>query len=430
MSRLIEDPVPLKIWLATERQALNDRVERAQSLGQELAVRLEIKTSDTQKAAGPHDLLKHFIAAEIRMRQLLLSHPAPLIITDHKGKMLLTNVAAKQLLAALGYNFKKAQAEYPLLNEVFPDLENEQEITLKVDSSYAERGEVVLLARETQIKWQETPARILLFHDISIETQARQKLEEAVSSLEKLNLLKSEFMAMATHEFRTPLASVFSSLQLMEQYCQKMHEETPSRWLEKLQKHIKRSENAITHLDGLVQEMLLLEKVQAGRTRCAPYPVIACDLAQEVMELISPLAEKLEIPLAFACDAGLEKARFNLDAQLLQHILTNLLANALRFSSPGEAVRLFVRQEENWLCLEVSDQGRGIPSEELHALGEPFFRASNVDNVQGTGLGLAIVKRFIELHQGQLKIKSHLGEGSQFQVWLPTDLKIQEEEDD
>jgi len=430
MTLLVDEPLPLKTWLATEQQALNERVERAQRQGQELARHLEIKTSDSQGPAGAHDLLKHFIAAEIRMRQLLLSHPAPLIITDQPGKILLTNVAAKHLLAALGYNFNKVQPEYPLLQEVFPDLQDEQEVTLKVAPHYAESGEVILLARETHIEWQESPARILLFHDISIEAQARQKLEAAVSSLEELNLMKSEFMSMATHEFRTPLASIFSSLQLMEQYCQKMAEETPSRWLEKLARHVKRSEDAITHLDGLVQEMLVLEKTQAGRTHLNPYPVVVCDLVQEVVEQISPLAEQLTIPLAFSCQAGLEKSSFNLDAQLLQHILTNLLSNALRFSSAGQAVRVLVQQEEHWLCLEVADQGRGIPAEDLQNLGEPFFRASNVDHVQGTGLGLSIVKRFTELHQGHLQIKSRLGAGSQFQVWLPTTIKIQEEEDD
>lgn len=430
MTRLLAQPIALNTWLANERQALTDRVERAQSLGQKLAEHLELKAANTAQPAGPHDLLKHFISAEIRMRQLLLSHPAPLIITDNHGKILLTNVAAKQLLASLGYDFSKVKPEYPLIDEVFPALEDGQELEVEVANPYTEMKEAVFLVRETRIQWQQDPARILLFHDISVEVSARQKLEEAVASLEEVNRFKSEFVSMATHEFRTPLASIYSSLELMERYCEKLSEESQSNWIAKLKKHLTRSEEAIKHLDGLVQEMLLLEKTQAGRMPCLPYPLVVAQLVEEVIESLSALAEQLRIPLAFTCPPELETQAINLDAKLVRHIITNLLSNALRFSSAGEAVRVSLSLQDQMLCIEVSDEGRGIPAEDLQALGEPFYRASNVDHVQGTGLGLSIVKRFVDLHQGELQITSQLGVGSQFLVRLPTDLRIKEKEDE
>ncbi|MDR9467503.1 HAMP domain-containing sensor histidine kinase [Marinospirillum sp.] len=430
MPPLLRQPLPLKTWLQTERHQLNARVERAYQRGQELAVRLEIGTADSQKTAGPHDLLKQFIAAEIRMRQLLLSHPAPLLVTDQKGQLLLTNLAAKQLLAALGYVFDPVKPVYPSLQEAFPELESDREMQLQVSSDYAEAEEVVFLVRETPIQWQETPARLLLFHDVSMEAQARQKLEEAVSSLENLNRMKSEFMSMATHEFRTPLASMFSSLQLMDQYCQKLAQETDSRWLDKLQKHVKRSEEAITHLDGLVQEMLTLEKTRAGRTYFTPHPVRVDQLVSEVVDNLSSLAEQLDIPLAVSNGLQDPQASYPLDAQLVQHILTNLISNALRFSSPGQPVAVEFFDKDQGLCLQVVDQGRGIPAEEVSHLGAPFFRASNVDNVQGTGLGLSIVRRFVDLHQGRLEIQSRLGEGSCFCIWLPLAASKKEKDDD
>ncbi|SFC00607.1 His Kinase A (phospho-acceptor) domain-containing protein [Marinospirillum celere] len=428
MSQLLKQPLPLRVWLETERDQLNQRVADAQQKGQELAVRLEITSSDRSKPAGPHDLLKHFIAAEIRMRQLLLSHPAPLMITDDEGRMLLTNVAAKKLLAAMGYNFNKTQPVYPLLEEAFPDFKPDQEVYLQVDEDYSPTGEVVLLAKETSIKWQETPARILLFHDISVESQARHKLENAISSLEEINRMKSEFMSMATHEFRTPLASIYSSLQLMDQYCQKLAQETESKWLDKLLRHVKRSEEAIQHLDGLVQEMLVLEKSQAGRTRFDPYPVSVGKLVEEVVDSLTPLAEKLELPISYSCQLEDPSKTYPVDAQLIQHILTNLLSNALKFSTPGQEISIQVKEVDTWLCLQIEDQGRGIPAEDLDSLGEPFFRAGNVDNVQGTGLGLSIVKRFVDLHQGRLEITSQLGQGSCFRVWLPINLQSKENE--
>ncbi len=427
MTGLLEQPLPLRVWLGSKRKALNERLETAQARGQELAVKLEIKSADGKKPAGPHDLLKHFIAAEVRMRQLLLSHPAPLLIVNQEGRLLLTNVAAKQLLAALGYSFKQAQPQYPSLDEVFPNLEADVELCLQVNPSYAPSGEVVFLAKGTWIQWQNTPARILLFHDVSVEHQARQKLQDAVASLEELNRLKSEFLSMATHEFRTPLSSIYSSLQLMEQYCQKMQADAvDSPWLGKLQKHLKRSEEAIQQLDGLVQEILVLEKNRGGHTRFEPYAVRVTEVVEEVLERLKPIAEKMQLELVYQPELTSPEQNYLLDPQLLQPILSNLVSNALKFSPPAAQVEVRVTLAGTWLCFEVTDQGRGIPSEDLAKLGEPFFRAANVDNVQGTGLGLSIVQHFIALHQGHLEVDSQLGKGSQFRVWLPAQLPQQE----
>ena len=423
---LLHQPLPLETWLSTEKQRLSKRVQQAQQQADELAAAMQMTQVGRSKPAGPHDLLKHFIAAEIRMRQLLLSHPAPLMIVDQQKKILLTNVAAKQLLAGLGYSFHQAQPSYPCFGELFPEFDPSQEIELQVDPSYKASGRVVLAVRETLIQWQQSQARLLLFHDVSLEAEARHKLQEALASLGEINRMKSEFMSMATHEFRTPLAGIYSSLQLMEGYSQKLQQEYTSPWLDQINKHLVRSREAVDRLDQLVQEMLTLAKTQAGRTLFQPQaqPVVA--LVAQILEPLQSLAEKKGQRLELNAEVE-QDFRVALDAQLVQHILVNLVSNALRFSNRGQKVQLHIAVQDRYLSLAVKDRGRGIPEQDLSRLGEPFFRASNVDAIQGTGLGLAIVKHYVELHQGQLEIQSRLGHGSCFQVKLPLQPEVRGE---
>ncbi|WP_162299717.1 PAS domain-containing sensor histidine kinase [Marinospirillum perlucidum] len=394
-------------------------MKKAQKQGQELASRLAIANHDDLQESEPSVLLKQLVATEIKMRDLLLSHPAPLMVVDQDTCLLLTNAAARQLFYASGITREQLQRQGACLADFLPALVADQELFVKVDKTYHPGGEAVFLVKETPIQWQHQPARVLLLHDVSLEIEARRKLEEAVSSLEEVNRMKSEFMSMASHELRTPLASVYSSLQLMESYCEKLEATVNSPWLDKLNDHIRLMENTVEGLEGLVKEMLVLEKSQAGRIQFKPGSVNLSRLIDEVLGSLAPLAEKLDISLVFSCQPPLKNKVFNLDVYLVQHILTNLVSNAIRFSDAGEKVFINLGCEQDYLYLEVKDQGCGIPEDEICYLGESFYRASNVADVPGTGLGLSIVKHFVDLHGGALNIQTRLDIGSCFRISLP-----------
>ncbi|MFM7727244.1 MAG: sensor histidine kinase, partial [Flavobacteriales bacterium] len=223
-----------------------------------------------------------------------------------------------------------------------------------------------------------------------------------------LNDMKSRFVSIASHEFRTPLSTILSSISLVERY------EKPEE-KEKKTKHVERIKSSVKNLTEILNDFLSLEKLEAGKIEVHPESIVLpafCEELAEEMQAIAPNGATIQ----YHHDHG--DTDFVSDKQLLRNILINLLNNAVKYSKTGGKID-FRTSVNGEVKIEVEDHGIGIPKEDQEQLFERFFRAGNVTAIQGTGLGLNIVRKYTQLLEGSIHFTSVEGKGSKFTVLLP-----------
>lgn len=254
--------------------------------------------------------------------------------------------------------------------------------------------------------------------ELESEITLRRGIEEDLYySLEKekeLGELKSRFITMASHEFRTPLSSILTNAELLETYSH--------RWTEaKKQESLVRIQNSVQRMTRLLDDILLIGKTEAGKLEFNPRPLNLEVFCHEIINEFQ-LNEASRLIFTYSRNpvfAPEVDGTYLLDQHLLQQILTNLISNALKYSPPQSPVNFEVIVGETGVIFKVKDQGIGIPIEEQAHLFEPFHRAHNVGVISGTGLGLTIAKRAAELHGGTITYNSVPGEGTLFEIKLP-----------
>ncbi|HEY9602047.1 MAG TPA: ATP-binding protein [Allocoleopsis sp.] len=248
-----------------------------------------------------------------------------------------------------------------------------------------------------------------IWRDITKRKQAEAELFLALEKEKELNELKSRFVSMTSHEFRTPLTTILGSAELLEHYSQKWSEE-------KKQRHIQRIQHTVQHMTQLLNDVLLLGKAEAGKLEFNPQPL---DLEQFCLNL----TEEFELDASNQHDLTFvtlaQAIQGNCDEKLLRHILNNLLSNAIKYSPSGSNVKFELSCRDSQAIFRIQDEGIGIPEEDQQRLFESFHRAKNVGNVPGTGLGLAIVKNAVDLHGGKISVNSEVGIGTTFTVIIP-----------
>ena len=245
------------------------------------------------------------------------------------------------------------------------------------------------------------------------EIAERQRLEEelrhALAKEKELSDLKSNIISVVSHEYRTPLATILSSAELLENYSHKWTED-------KKQRHFQRIQSSVHHLTQLVSDVLVLSKAEAGKLEFNPVPLDLVAFCRELVEELQ-LTVRTEHNISFIClDSGIEAC---LDEKLLRQFLTNLISNAIKYSPSGGNIQFDLFCEQDAVTFRIRDQGIGIPLKDQAQLFEPFHRSSNVGTISGTGLGLAIVKRCVELHDGEIAVESEVGVGTTFTITLP-----------
>jgi PAS domain S-box-containing protein len=253
-------------------------------------------------------------------------------------------------------------------------------------------------------------------HDITQRKQAEAELLKALETERELSELKTRFVSMASHEFRTPLTTIFSSTEILERYLDKMNPEQKG-------KHFARILTAAQHMTELLEEVLILGRINAGQLQCHPAPLDLKQMAQDALEQVR-LTTGPNIELAVSI--GGARTTANLDEKLMRHILTNLLSNAVKYSPQGGKVHFHLDCGSDDAIIRVQDEGIGIPQKDLERLFEPFHRAGNVDTIPGTGLGLAITKQAVDLQHGSITVESEVGVGTTFTVTLPVDMPVEE----
>jgi signal transduction histidine kinase/HAMP domain-containing protein len=249
--------------------------------------------------------------------------------------------------------------------------------------------------------------------DIRVRKQAEDEIRLTLERQIELNELKTRFVSMTSHEFRTPLSAILSSAELIRDYGSRL----PADECREL---INGITSAVRRMSQMLDNVLLIGRADAGRLDFVPTPVevatVCTTMAVESAVAIvgeGQARERLEVSICG--DPGVAL----LDEGLLRHILGNLVSNAFKYSSAGCPVELTIAGDETDIAIAVVDHGIGIPQEHLPHIYEAFRRAKNVGTIAGTGLGLAIVKRSVELHNGQIEVRSELGKGSRFELRLP-----------
>ncbi len=239
--------------------------------------------------------------------------------------------------------------------------------------------------------------------------KSERELRKAYEREKELSELKSRFVSMASHEFRTPLSTILSSADIIEAYQQT--EQQARR-----EKHTNRIKSAVSNLTSILNDFLSLSRLEEGKITHAPEEFELQDFCREVVdELQGLLREGQQI----RCQGPTKETTILIDKKFLKNILFNLLSNAIKYSPAGKPIDLTLERRDDLLFIQVTDYGIGIPGEEQQHLFTRFFRARNVENIQGTGLGLNIVKRYVELMKGNITFESKLGEGTSFQVEIP-----------
>jgi len=287
---------------------------------------------------------------------------------------------------------KKDGTEFPVEVSISP--------YMTVEGQYA-----IAFISDITIRKQSEQALLDLNAELEEKVKERtQSLSEALEKEKELNELKSRFVSMASHEFRTPLSTVLSSAYLVSKYTQS--DEQPKR-----DKHIHRIVSSVNMLNDILNDFLSVGKIEEGRIQVRKAEINYKSLINDLIFELQPILKKGQ-RIQYN-QVGNEMAM--LDVSLLKHIVMNLLSNAIKFSAEGEIINIETQNDNgNILTLKVKDKGIGISKEDQEHLFERFFRGANVTNIQGTGLGLHIVAKYAELMNGTIQANSELGAGTEF----------------
>jgi two-component system sensor kinase FixL len=255
-----------------------------------------------------------------------------------------------------------------------------------------------------------------LEEEINIKIKIQQQLKDREAELEKslllereLGELKSRFVSMASHEFRTPLSTVLSSVSLIGRY-------TESDQQANREKHINRVKSTVAHLTAILNDFLSMNKLEEGRIQTFFEDFDPIELFHEVIEEMKTILKPNQQLINLHTTNGM---LVRSDRKIIKNTLINLISNAIKYSKENGKINCNINVNEKVLDFSVSDEGIGIPDEDQKHLFDRFFRASNVTNIEGTGLGLNIVKKYLEMLDGEISFVSKLYIGTTFNVSIP-----------
>ena len=308
------------------------------------------------------------------------------------------------------YGLRKDGSEIAVEISLSPYATSEGKFTIAfiVDITQRKQIDEKIKHYSQELEMQVRNRTMILEEAIQELEKTKQDLNMALEKERELNELKSRFVSMASHEFRTPLATIKSSLSLVKKYGELND-------TEKQDKHISKIKSSISNLTDILNDFLSVSQLEEGK--------------------VSNLSEELNLPdylveiiaeLQTICKAG-QKINYvhegqdivHFDRKLLRNILFNLVSNAIKFSDENSAIDVFTSVNASETTLKVSDHGVGITKQDQVHLFERFFRGRNVTHIQGTGLGLNIVARYVEMLNGNIKFESEENVGTTFTITLP-----------
>ncbi|MBL7709891.1 MAG: PAS domain-containing sensor histidine kinase [Chitinophagaceae bacterium] len=408
-------------------------------------------------------LQQNFAHEKTHMISLFENATEGILLTNHSGQIVLANPAASKMFgytseelvgqfieklipqrfhhkhSGLRDGFYKAPSNRTMGTgrDLFAKRKDDSEFPVEVSlSHYKQKNEMFVIAFIVDITTRKEIEQNLLRQKKELEKisddirklnaqlegkveertmilkEALQRLElsqlevsEALDKEKQLNEIKSRFVSMASHEFRTPLSTILSSATLVSKY-------PGSDDFDKRERHIRRIKESVNHMNELLEDFLSLGKLEEGKVAITVSSFNVKEFFEDVIdEMKTQLKPGQEI--IFTCE-GL--GHFMTDKRMMKNILLNLLSNAIKFSGEGKKIRVCSDNLEHRLYIKVQDEGMGIPAEDIPHLFATFFRGKNVSNIQGTGLGLPIIKRYLGLLKGDIKVESELEKGTTFHV--------------
>lgn len=376
--------------------------------------------------------------SEAGFRTLFEYATVGIVVVDHQGRIVIVNPHAENLFgysnAELAGNSIEMLIPHSVRSQHFSHREkflhtprNRQMgsgldlHTLKKDGSvlpveislshYQSGGQRFVVAFINDITERKKAIELDKKYAEELAEQVKIRTAALMDSLEReklLNEMKSRFVSLASHEFRTPLSTILTSISLADKYAE-------AGETEKRIKHVERIKSSVHMLTNILNDFLSLEKLNQGKVSSTPETFFVDLFLKETMEEIEGLlkpGQKLEV-------AAPPHTEVLLNKKLLKNILINLTSNAVKYTPEGKKISVLCSLHEGRVFWEIADEGIGIPECDHERLFSMFFRAGNVGNIKGTGLGLNIVKKYVDLMQGEITFVSKEGSGTRFTVILP-----------
>jgi PAS domain S-box-containing protein len=305
-------------------------------------------------------------------------------------------------------SFKTATARFAIAFVV-----DRTEVSTKEDLLQKNQQDLLKLSEQLKEANSQLEVRVkrrtqMLEETISELNDAKEQLRISLEREKELGALKSNFASLVSHEFRTPLATILSSLNLMERYSETGMNDNQS-------KHAGRIRKSVQVMVDIINDMLTITRIDKNQIEIKPEEI---ELGEFLNGLLSDLAKLLKTGQHFDL-TGLKTAEIESDKAMLGQVVTNLITNAIKFSGEGKPIQIDISEIDKGYSIAVKDSGIGIPGNEIAKLQESFFRASNASDIEGTGLGLFIVQKCVHLLQGTVEIESEQGYGTTVTICLP-----------
>ncbi len=255
---------------------------------------------------------------------------------------------------------------------------------------------------------------IIIINELANNNQENNKTGHTQESEKELNSMKSNFLSVVSHEFRTPLAGILSSTQLLQKYYQKWETEKNEKYLNQIVESVNYVTNILDHLSV----------IETDANNTITLKPVSVDISEFLEAIINENKMLFNTEVNIHKSFNLQEREHYIDKNLIRYIIGNILNNAIKFTQQSNEIFFSVDDNSQNLIFIITDFGIGIPSGEQTYIFEPFYRASNTENIKGTGFGLSIVKRMIDLYNGKIFIKSQLNKGTSITIILP---KIEKE---
>ena len=279
---------------------------------------------------------------------------------------------------------------------------------IKFRNLYFSVNTIPLLGEHTVIS-----SALFVYTDITAQKKIEREDKNALKKEQELNELKSRFVSMASHEFRTPLSAIQTSAILIGRQNEPGKEQKREKYVVQIKKNVKQ-------LVVILNDFLSLSKLEEGKVIANKELFDFVALSKTLIEEVS-MTKKTGKNIIFSSPK--KPISLNIDSKLVRHIFLNLLSNAIKYSPKNTNINIKIEESAFFVSLEVQDNGIGIPKEEQDKVFDRFFRAKNAQNIQGTGLGLNIVKQYAELMDGTIAFTSETNKGTTFLVKLPKPIK-------
>jgi PAS domain S-box-containing protein len=308
------------------------------------------------------------------------------------------------------YGLKKNGSEFPVEISLSPysNAEGKFVVAFIVDITVRKQAEEKLKNYSDELEKQVKNRTLILEEAVEELEKTKKDLYKALDKERELNELKSRFVSMASHEFRTPLTTMMSSLSLVSKYGEQNDKESQV-------KHVSKIKSSINMLTDILNDFLSVSKLEEGKVENSPEKInlklFISDIIAE-MQTMTTNGQKI-----VQHHTGNEIA--SLDKKLLKNILFNLVSNAIKFTPKNNIIEITSDVSDALVKLMVKDNGIGISEEDQKHLFERFFRAHNATHIQGTGLGLNIVARYVELMEGFINFESEENKGTTFTIHIP-----------